>query len=197
MIYFLLDNVVGGGAFSLTVRIAKWCNKRIKAGICYKDIDEDCLSLLKENKIKSCKVVGNQIRTIIKKSDNDDVVFCYSFKEYLLWSVLYRKRIKCVLYVIHPKVFDIERLEKFDLIRKVVMKLCKNSINRGMENHEIVFMTKSGFEYIDSAGGCSKANAEIIVTPYCLFHPTPPVYSVFPHQGALRPLAVHHHFVQV
>ena len=52
------------------------------------------------------------------------------------------------------------------------MKLCKNSINRGMENHEIVFMTKSGFEYIDKQynGGFFFNKNYIFPIPYEINH---------------------------
>lgn len=154
MIAFAYSHLIGGGAETLIMRLARNFRKHNH------DSKVFCLfasaSVKRQysnNYIEIVELKNWESEEIFKTLSDQDYIFTFSLMDFFMCqSYVKRKKInsKVILYLLHPKVLKLERFSKFKYFQGIFKHLLRKNIYQYIDNGNIIFMDEMCIEWTEN-----------------------------------------------
>ena len=152
MVRFLYSKIIAGGAETLILRLGRHLMKYEEVQIFCMDISKNMEYQYNQNNIKIKKIDEWNPKRILLNGEPKDVVFTFSLRDFLMCeSYVKEKNMKCqvLLYILHPKILRLERLNALKYLKKVTKKYIEKMIFQYIENGNIIFMDEMCIEWTE------------------------------------------------
>lgn len=144
MFLFFYETIVSGGAETLILRLGRSLRERnIKVRVICRSISEKMKEQYEENGIQIIHTELWNPECLMRRISSDDKIFTFSLLEFLMCESYRQEEKKCCqvfLYLLNPKVLRLERLEKFQMGRKLTCRFFSGFIYRYIQNGNVLFM---------------------------------------------------------